>query len=1043
MAGKGEVGKLSVKVIPDLSKFGDELKRKLKQIQKKIGDLEVTFEAKVDLDEESLERAKQKVENEDLRVKARVRVEDAQDEVERLKRRLENITAEVKSSVNLDEAAKKKLEERLKNLKSEVRLATSDTDLAKLRKSVDSAVGDIKADIKVSKESEAELRSRLESLGKNLNADVKMDRASRKRLEEQLKALRAQIDVHAHLSEEQKKKLKHELNKLDGKATVNADLDDGKARFDLKRLTRSRRVTIHAELGKASFARVAAQLKALAGGNIFKNIYDQFNDLFRNLDTVALKFATVSSAVGSIVSIIGSGVGVISSLGIGIAKTTPALLALPGIMGTAAAGAGILIAALKDAKTVLADLKPGFEALQDQISASYWERAAQPIRDFANNALGALSPVISEVAPQFGGMTAAIADAANDHLPGFQSSLGYLAEALDLSGDGAGAFTDGLLTMGEVGAKYLPSIATWATNVAYSFQNWAQGAAASGQMDQAIQAAAKTFGTLKNIVVDLSGILAALFTAMASGSAPIDSIADALHRANAAVSGPLWQGTLSSIFSSMGEAAAHAFAGIGSLGDAFVSLAPTLAQILPMIGQIVEVGLKGLSAALQDPAFQGGLTSFFESVLVAVQALAPAMPALGQAFGAIATTAGQLLEAVAPLVAQLVESLAPILTQLSVLLTPIIQQLADFLMPVIQLLAPVVAELIAQLTPLISEILEAILPALLPIIQALSQALIPAIQLVSVVIQALMPVVQTVFSALSEIITAGVHIIEGIIRTVMALIQGDWSGAWEGIKQIGSGVWEYIKASFSGFGSVLVAIGKAAWALLGNVISAGWNWISTQVSNGISNVKQFFSDGWNYLTNLTQSIWQGLVSTISSWITNAINTVKNLPNQIKNVFSGAGNWLLSAGKNIINGLIGGITSMFSAVKNKLSSLTKYLPSWKGPAPVDKVILRGAGRLVMQGFIDGLESQYDAVRDSLEGFTDDLSDNFAPDLAATVSADYSKSVGTSKSYGENVSGLVSTVGRGATVNIVNNYPQAQRDSKTRDDVADGIRLASSI
>ena len=200
------------------------------------------------------------------------------------------------------------------------------------------------------------------------------------------------------------------------------------------------------------------------------------------------------------------------------------------------------------------------------------------------------------------------------------------------------------------------------------------------------------------------------------------AIADGLDRANAAVNGPLWQGTLSSIFSAMGTAASYAFQGVGSLGQAFVSLAPTLSTILPLVGQIIEVGLNGISTALQNPAFQGGLESFFQNVLIAVQALAPAMPALGEAFGALAAVGGELLAFVAPLIALLVEQLAPVMTQLAELLAPIIEQLAAALMPVIQALGPVLSALFAVLGPLINDLLAAIVPVIGPIVSALSAA---------------------------------------------------------------------------------------------------------------------------------------------------------------------------------------------------------------------------------------------------------------------------------------------------------------------------------
>ena len=152
----------------------------------------------------------------------------------------------------------------------------------------------------------------------------------------------------------------------------------------------------------------------------------------------------------------------------GVAHSLPALLALPGILGAAGAGVGIFVAAMKDAKDVLGDLGPRFTALQEDISLHFWGEAAESVRYFANSALDALGPSIASVATEMGMMAAAVTDVATEHIPGFQASLGYLAEAMNIGGDGAGAFTDALLTLGETGAKYLPSIAGWANDVAYS-----------------------------------------------------------------------------------------------------------------------------------------------------------------------------------------------------------------------------------------------------------------------------------------------------------------------------------------------------------------------------------------------------------------------------------------------------------------------------------------------------------------------------------------------------------------------------------------------
>ena len=969
-----------------------------------------------------LEEIKQRLRQADWRTPVRPVLDD--NAVARLGRELDEMRAAIKARVDIDEKSRRKALSDISRTEAAIdaKIEIDGKDIAELKERVSNIKSDLKVSAYLEKAAQRKLREQIAKLDATISAGAELDDASRTRIKEELKRLGGDIEAHAHLSAESKRKLKHDLDKLDGKVTVNADLDDGKARFDLKRLTaRPYFVDIHARLAKASLAKVAAQLKALAGGNIFSGLKNSLNDIFTNLDTFSLKMAGAGTAILGLTSVAGAGLGTLAQFGVSIAHTLPALLAMPGILGAAAAGVGIFAAAMSDASTVLEDLGPSFEALQDSISTSFWGEAEGAVRSLITNGLEALTPVISDVASQMGSMTGAVASAAQDHIPGFQASLGYLAEAMDIGGDGAGAFTDALLSLGETGAKYLPSIASWANEVAYSFQSWVQAKTSSGEMDRAIQSAAKTFGTLKDIVFDLGGILGGVFSAMAAGSAPIDSIAAALDSANKAVNGPLWQGTLTTIFSAMGDAASHAFAGVGSLGQAFVSLAPTISTILPLVGQIIETGLNGISLALQNPAFQGGLESFFQNVLIAVQALAPAMPALGEAFGALATVGGQLLAAVAPLIAQLVEQLAPVMTQLAALLAPIIEQLAAALMPVIQALGPVLSALFAVLGPLINDLLAAIVPIIGPIVSALSAALIPAFQLVGATVKALMPIVIPIITQIKDGIVNAMKVIQGIINVVMGIITGNWSQAWNGIKQIGSGVWNFITSAFRNFGSILKGIAQAAWNLLGSVISGGWNLIKSG----------------------TSAAWNALKSVVSAGVNGVVSFVRNLPSNIRNIFSNAGSWLLSAGKNIINGLLNGISSMFSAVKNKLSSLTSYLPSWKGPAPVDKVLLTPAGEMIMQGLIKGLESQYGAVRSSLQGFTEDLTKPATIGLSASVRPLPASAAAGRPNPAPTSGPFTKGASSGATINITNNDPQAQPDSKTRDEVAEGLRLAAII
>lgn len=136
--------------------------------------------------------------------------------------------------------------------------------------------------------------------------------------------------------------------------------------------------------------------------------------------------------------------------------------------------------------------------------------------------------------------------------------------------------------------------------------------------------------------------------------------------------------------------------------------------------------------------------------------------------------------------------------------------------------------------------------------------------------------------------------------------------------------------------------------------------------------------------------------------------------------------------------------MFSSVQSSLSSLTNLLPSWKGPAPVDKVLLTPAGEMIMQGLIKGLESQYGAVRDSLRGLTEDLTKPATIGLSADVQPLPARASSGRPNPAPESSGSFDKESRsGATINITNNYPQAKPDSQTRDEVAEGLRLAAII
>ncbi|MEW6874752.1 phage tail protein [Trueperella pyogenes] len=246
-----------------------------------------------------------------------------------------------------------------------------------------------------------------------------------------------------------------------------------------------------------------------------------------------------------------------------------------------------------------------------------------------------------------------------------------------------------------------------------------------------------------------------------------------------------------------------------------------------------------------------------------------------------------------------------------------------------------------------------------PTLSAVFSAVVAAVTLVKdgfiVAWNLISSAVSIAVAAISAVLTPLIAVISAAFSVVSALVSGVWSVAWTLFSSVVTGAWAIVSSIIGGISRFIGGIFGAVSALINGNWSGAWTKFTTTISTAWNDARRAVSDGIGRVTSL----------------------VSELPGKVVSAIGNVGSTLWNAGSEIIGGFIRGITSGFSKVKEKLGQLTSWLPSWKGPKPLDKVLLMENGRLVIGGFIRGLESKYGAVRESLGGLTGALPSMVTP------------------------------------------------------------------
>jgi phage-related protein len=457
-------------------------------------------------------------------------------------------------------------------------------------------------------------------------------------------------------------------------------------------------------------------LGGFAGLNVFGDMLSKGLDFIHNLDRIAVSLGKNTILMGTmgavgvsaLASLFPIAQDLLSTLG-GLAVVLPAFAVGFGI------GIGVLVAAMKDMEEVLADLKPAFAELQNQISSSFWTEAAGPIREMVATLMPILTPKLKGTAAALGGLVGKLAKAFRD-IPAdaLNTMFDRMNSAIDILGNAMPPLVRAFTTLGIIGSKYFERFSTWLVKLTDQFDAFIQRSADNGDLDRWINDMIEGFKNIGRAIDGTMGIFNAINSAAKrAGFGGLKTFADSLQRAADIMNTPAFQTTLTIYFDGARDLAAKLGQAIYDLGPAFERFAPTANIALNNVGDTVKRLIGYVGEIFSNPTFQKGVEDFTRSLATAVDKLQPAIKPFGDSLGQALSLLGQIAVSVAEVATAFVVTLSPVLDSMSSKLQTLIEPLKNTVINFIQEMEGPLKALDEQFVgPLVTAFNEKLLPAI-------------------------------------------------------------------------------------------------------------------------------------------------------------------------------------------------------------------------------------------------------------------------------------------------------------------------------------------
>lgn len=797
MAGKGNIGRISVTVMPDTSNFRSVLKQKMEAVERQYRARPVKILVEPVLDRKKVVRVRQQIEqafkDKDLNVKPQI-----------------NSVALANTKTRLDNLVRTRA--------ARVAPHVNPIEMATARAVLESVVGkDIKLGVDLSRTSVARARAQLFRSNWTKAVDVAFVPGSLDGLERTF--FRAFPDMRMWVwpqldpggVRELMTRLRTTVDRT--RIRVTASWNRGAAaRTTTRAATWARalrkrvpeRLRIEPAIPAATWAKISTQVAALDAWTHVRsrkiinitmrgakeawafytrmgvrsfvrwNIQLEITEAARGLRRLASITSTTAKSVAALSAIAMGLVEVLALAGnitTAFRRMAPAVWPLVGIVASFAAGLGVAAVALKDAGEQLEELGPLMGGLQDDISAAFWTNARVPIIENTQRLVAELEDTLADLGGTMGDVFAHMADGLGnrtDEIRGFlentRTGFAWLAPAMQ-------RFIEGFLRMLEAGSEFFPRFALWMDDLSHRFTGWIDGIEREqglyNWMNQGWEAT-KAFG---NVLKNFFGLIKDVSELASDAGMSMEEYNDKLVAIRETLASPVMQAGVTGLMTGVREGFQSVSSAIGTVLGRLGMYGQQVGSIVRDVGGIFGEVIEGIGEALINPRVLGAIDTLVGGFGSLVGALMPAVQQMTYNFAPIISQVGDLLTAVAPQV----ETLGMFLADLAGVTFSNIADLASALLPtvldVLNNIMPMLIEAADATLPLIIESMADILPILAPIVEELVNGLLDIIvELSPTLMQFSEQIIPPLLEAFGSLLPVIIDLIELALAPLMLVL---------------------------------------------------------------------------------------------------------------------------------------------------------------------------------------------------------------------------------------------------------------------------------